>query len=338
MGTHSEGQFPIYQFRLVVRQTWVRQTWGMQSRREWLGSAAAFALAGVATLIRQGRAQDATFSSDVQVVSILATVRTKKGEIVRDLTKDDFSLLEDGRPQNIQYFSRDSDLPLTIGLLVDTSMSQVKVLDAERGASYRFIDQVLRENKDHVFVMQFDLAVRTPQPLTSSHRDLEESLRFVDTPTRNELRSQWGGGTLLYDSVVEASDEIMSKQSGRKALILLTDGGENGSEATLDQAIDAAHRAGTLVYSILYSAEGFDGRGILQKFARETGGGFYEVSKKMPIDQVYAAIEEDLRSQYSLGFVSDRPAKLQEFRKLQLAVKRPGLVVQARDRYWAGTR
>src|SRR5580692_7434476 len=115
-----------------------------------------------------GAQEDPSFSSDVQVVNLLATVRDKKAAIVRDLTKDDFSLIEDGRPQNIRYFARESDLPLTIGLMVDTSMSQVKVLDAERGASFRFLDQVLRENNDHVFIMQFDLTVQTRQALTGS--------------------------------------------------------------------------------------------------------------------------------------------------------------------------
>jgi VWFA-related protein len=288
----------------------------------------------------RARAQDEpTFSSDIQVVNLLATVRNKKAEIVRDLEKDDFSLLEDGRPQSIRYFSRESNLPLTIGLMVDTSMSQVHVLDAERGASFRFLDQVLRENKDHVFIMQFDLTVQTRQALTGSYIDLNRALTMVDTPTRNQLRSQYGGGTLLYDALVDASQDIMKSQQGRKALIVLSDGGENGSDATLNDVIDAAQRAETLIYAILYTDGGFgsaEGRNIMQRLAKDTGGSYFEVSKKLPIDQVYALIEEDLRSQYSLGYVSDRPARGAEFRRIQLTVKRPGLVVHSRDRYWAG--
>jgi len=287
--------------------------------------------------LRSPAQQDAVFSSDVQVVNLLATVRNKNHEILRDLTKDDFQILENGRPQTIRYFTRESDLPLTIGLMVDTSMSQVKVLDAERGASLRFLDQVLRENKDHVFIMQFDLTVQTRQPLTGSRRDLNQSLAFVDTPTRNQLRSQYGGGTLLFDSIVDASQDIMKKQQGRKALIVLSDGGENGSDATLSDAIEAAQRAETLIYTILFSDGSYGSNpGIMQRLAKETGGGYFEVSKKLSIDQVFALIQEDLRSQYSIGFVSDRPAPVSEFRKIQLALKRPGLVVQSRDRYWAG--
>jgi VWFA-related protein len=305
-----------------------------QSRRGFIISAASLLLRATRSAAQQ---QDATFSSDVQVVNLLATVRNKNHEILRDLTKDDFQIRENGRPQTIRYFTRESDLPLTIGLMVDTSMSQLKVLDAERGASLRFLDEVLRENKDHVFIMQFDLAVQTRQPLTSSRRDLSQSLAYVDTPTRNQLRSQYGGGTLLFDSVVDASQDIMKKQQGRKALIVLSDGGENGSDATIAEAIEAAQRAETLIYAILFSDGSYGANpGIMQRLAKETGGGYFEVSKKLTIDQVFALIQEDLRSQYSIGFVSDRPTNISEFRKIQLTVKRPALVVQSRDRYWAG--
>jgi VWFA-related protein len=299
-----------------------------------------FAISAASLFLRAARApaqQDAVFSSDVQVVNLLATVRNKNHEILRDLTKDDFQILENGRPQNIRYFTRESDLPLTIGLMVDTSMSQLHVLDAERGASLRFLDEVLRENKDHVFIMQFDLTVQTRQPLTGSRRDLNQALAYVDTPTRNQLRSQYGGGTLLFDSIVDASGDIMKKQQGRKALIVLSDGGENGSEASLSDAIDAAQRAETLIYTILFSDGSYGSNpGIMQRLAKETGGGYFEVSKKLPIDQVFALIQEDLRSQYSIGYVSDRPPVVSEFRKIQLTVKRPALVVQSRDKYWAG--
>jgi VWFA-related protein len=305
------------------------------SRRQFVVSAGSLLLARAIAVAQD----DPSFSSDVQVVNLLATVRDKKAAIIRDLAKDDFSLLEDGRPQNIRYFSRESDLPLTIGLMVDTSMSQVHVLDAERGASFRFLDQVLRENKDHVFIMQFDLTVQTRQAITGSRRDLNQALTMVDTPTRNQLRSQYGGGTLLFDALVDAAQDTMKKQKGRKALIVLSDGGENGSDATLENAIEAAQRAETLIYSILFTDGGFgsgEGIHIMERLAKETGGSYFAVSKKLGIDQVFALIEEDLRSQYSLGYVSNRPAQAAEFRRIQLTVKRPGLVVNSRDRYWAG--
>ncbi|HVT92342.1 MAG TPA: VWA domain-containing protein [Bryobacteraceae bacterium] len=307
-------------------------------RRDFLLSAVALA-AGA-----RARAQEpdgVTFSAGIKVVNVIASVRTKEGAIVRDLDKSDFTILENGRPQSIRYFARETDLPLTIGLLVDTSMSQQRVLAAERGASLRFLDEVLREEKDHVFLMQFDMVVQTRQELTSSRSRLDEALDYVDTPSRQELRMQSGGGTLLYDAVTKSSEEVMSKQGGRKALILLTDGGENGSEATLDDAIHAAQRADTLIYSIYFSDSGFymgggiDGRKILMRMSRETGGGFFEVSKKRSIDQIFSQIEEEIRSQYSIGYVSDVPVRVSEFRKLQLITDRKGLAVQARGEYWA---
>ncbi len=284
-------------------------------------------------------AQDeAVFTSDVKVVSVLANVIGKNGEIIHDLKKEEFTVLENGKPQKIRYFSQQTDLPLTIGLMVDTSMSQARVLNAERGASLQFLDQVLRENKDQVFLMQFDMTVQMRQALTSSRRNLDEVLAFVDTPTRRELSEQSGGGTLLFDAVVEAANRVTAKQTGRKALILLTDGVDHGSTATLQEAIDAAQRADTLIYSILFTDAKFygeSGRRPLERLAQQTGGGFFEVSKKQSIEQIYGVIEQELRGQYNIGYVSDVPVELSEFRKIALRTARKDWVVQARDRYWA---
>src|SRR5581483_1862829 len=148
--------------------------------------------------IPESRAQEPTFSTNVKVVNILATVRDKNKSIVRNLNKDDFTLLENSRKQVIRYFSRDSNLPLTIGLLVDTSLSQTRVLEDERGASFRFLEQVLREDKDKAFIVQFDQVVLIRQDLTSSRKDLEAALEVLDSP--NPRKSGDGGGTLLYDS------------------------------------------------------------------------------------------------------------------------------------------
>ena len=304
------------------------------------------ALLGARSLAKAQAAPDqdaATFSADVKVVNVLASVRNKKNEIVRDLTKDDFVLLENGRPQTIRYFSRESDLPLTVGLMIDTSMSQARVLEAERTASFRFLDQVLRDAKDKLFVMQFDLAVLLRQPLTSSRRELEAILPYVDTPTRHELSMQTGGGTLLYDAIVEASNTVLKTQSNRKAMVVLSDGVDFGSTATLNDAVEAAQRADTLIYSILFSDEAFpsfpfrstDGRGALLRLSKDTGASFFEVTKKQGIEQIYQAIEEELRSQYNLGFISDRPNEISEFRTLKVSTKQKGLAVQSRERYWA---
>jgi VWFA-related protein len=311
------------------------------SRRQLVLSAGSLFPAGFVA-----RAQDEvpTFSSSVKVFNVLATVRKKSGEIVRDLTKADFELTESGRPQTIAYFSRESGLPLTIGLAVDTSLSQQSLLDAERGASFRFLDQVLRADRDQVFVMQFDFAVVMRQPLTASRKALEDALSHVDTPTPQELALQRGGGTLLYDAIVAASRQVMQDRSNRKTLIVLTDGVDTGSDATIGEAIEAAQRAETLVYSILFSdaqaydfgcLDGPDGRTVLAQISRETGGGYFEVSKKQGMQQIFALIQDQLRNQYSLGFVSNQPVRVSEFRKLKLTTRQKGLVVETRDQYWA---
>lgn len=310
----------------------------MRSRREFLREAASLFCGG---MLLRGQ-DEPTLSVNVNVVNILATVRTKKGAIVRNLTKEDFSVAENGRPQTIRYFSRETDLPLTLGLMVDTSMSQRRVMAAERGASSRFLEAILRP-KDRVFVMQFDMAVQLKQEPTSSFKALDDALGYVDTPTRHELEGQVGGGTLLYDAIVTASRDIMQSQTGRKALVLLTDGVDTGSEARIGDAIDAAQRADTLVYSILFSDSdaypfalvGPDGSRVLTRISRETGGGYFEVTKSHSLDQSFARIQDELRSEYSIGYVSDEPVRISEFRKLQVATKEKGLVVQARDRYWA---
>jgi len=322
------------------------------------------------------RAQkDTTFTADVKVVNVFASVRDKQGRIVQNLTKDDFALLEDGHPQIIKYFSQESNLPLTLGLLVDTSMSQRRVLGEERTASQRFFQQVLREDKDKAFVLHFDREVELLQDLTSSRRELDAALAELELPQEQRQRGGWGrpggrgpggrgpggqrgqrvAGTSLYDSVLLASDELMKKQSGRKALIMLTDGVDNGSMVSLSSAIESAQRADTLVYSILfadrdaYGSGGFGGRGrggrsprrqeerpdgkkILQRLSKETGGGFFEVSKKQTIEKIYGQIQEELRNQYSLGYSPETGAG---YRKIQLSVKKKDLIVQTRDGYYA---
>src|SRR5438309_12104163 len=181
------------------------------SRRDALFSAISL-LAGSRRLGAQEAGKGTTFSTGVKVVNVFATVHDKQGKIVRGLTKEDFRLDEDGRPQVIRYFSQESDLPLTLGLLVDTSFSQRRVLGEEKSASYSFLDQMLRETKDTAFVIHFDHEVELLQDLTSSRQKLEAALGLLQTPefTRTNTGGQQGSGqrrrfggagTLLYDAV-----------------------------------------------------------------------------------------------------------------------------------------
>jgi VWFA-related protein len=364
--------------------------------------AALAALPGVGPSMR---AQDtaATIAVDVKVVSLPVTVRDKHGTIVRDLTKDDFTLQEDDRPQVIRYFSQEANLPLTLGLLVDTSRSQTNVLDAERNASRSFLDQMLVQPKDKAFLIHFDREVELLQDLTSSHEKLQAALELLKTPSDRESSndpndpsnspsgsgsgSHHGGGTQLYDAVFLASNELMKKQQGRKALIILTDGVDRGSKTYLEGAIESAQRADTVVYSIYfadshrdegqrrgggmgrggggwpggggggwpgggggYPGGGGGGRGggqrhpeeprtdgkkILERISKETGGRFFEVSKKETVGQIYDSIVEELRTQYSMGYTPDKDSTASGYHHVQLQVKRKDLTVQTRDGYYA---
>ncbi|HTS60388.1 MAG TPA: VWA domain-containing protein [Candidatus Acidoferrales bacterium] len=338
----------------------------------------------------------ATFSTNVKVVNLYANVRDKKGEIVKDLTKDDFLLDEDGRPQTIRYFSQESNLPLTLGLLVDTSGSQRRLIGEERDASSRFFDQVLRPDKDVAFLIHFDFEVELLQDITSSRNLLQKALSDLDAPSQLQRRSQGGGGgypgggypgggggypggggggypggrggrrgggTDLYDAVMLGSDEIMKKQTGRKALIILSDGVDTGSRTTLSNCIESAQRADTLVYSILfedpeaYGRGGYpmggmgrhgrmggpmpapgsgrpDGKKVLEQISRETGGRFFKVTKKEPLSTIYAEINDDLRHQYSIGYSPDAPPDNRAFRHIHLTTKQKGLTVTTREGYY----
>jgi VWFA-related protein len=349
-------------------------------------------------------AQDtaATIAVEVKVVTLPVTVRDKHGKIVRDLTKDDFTLQEDGRPQTIKYFSQETNLPLTLGLLVDTSRSQTNVLDAERNASRSFLDQMLGQPKDRAFLIHFDREVELLQDLTSSREKLQSALELLKTSSDRERSndpndpsnspsgsgSHHSGGTQLYDAVYLASNELMKKQQGRKALIILSDGVDHGSKTYLESAIESAQRADTVVYSIYFAEShrdegqrrgggmgrggggypgggggggwpggggGYpggggrggrggqrpsesprtDGKKILERISKETGGRFFEVSKKQTVGEIYDGIVEELRTQYSMGYTPDKDSAASGYHHVQLAVKKKDLTIQTRDGYYA---
>jgi VWFA-related protein len=331
-------------------------------------------------------AQQSPITVNVAAVNLLATVRDKHGNLVRNLSKDDFSLEQDAKPQTITYFAKESDLPLTLGLLVDTSLSQRRVLDQERTASRSFLDHVLREDKDKAFLIHFDHEVELLEDLTSSRKKLQAAIDGIHTPQFSQTSSSGGsggggngdgrgsrghghgGGTLLYDSIYLASDELMKKQQGRKALIVLTDGVDRGSKESLTEALETAQRADTLIYCILfadkeegYNGGGFsgprmgsggmgggrgggyprrteesrpDGKKVLEQLAKVSGGRFFEVSKKETIEKIYADLDEELRSQYVVGYSPDKPDAIPGYHKLHLTVKQKDAQVQTRDGFY----
>lgn len=346
----------------------------------WLAAGMAVAGANAAEAASQGK-----------TVNLFASVRDKKGGIVADLTANDFTLLEDGKSQTLTSFSKAGGQPLMLGLLVDTSPSQSRDLDKERSASGGFFDQIVREDQDKAFVLHFDHEVELLQDLTNSHQKLEQALTELATsaPSSSQDNSQdsgqgmggrgyghgsHGGGAQLYDAIYLASNEVMKKPAGRKAMILLSDGVDRGSKESIDSALEAAQRSNTMIYTILLKGEeedqssargnrvgfgvpgmgggmgrhgGGGGRGypqesqadakkILERIASETGGRMFEASKKDSLDQIYGQIEEDLRNQYNLGYTPARDAGSETgFHRIQLTTTKKDDVVQVRAGYYS---
>lgn len=222
----------------------------------------------------------ATLQVNVKVVTMAVTVRDKHGAIVPNLAKDDFTLAEDGRPQTIKYFNLDANLPLTLGLLVDTSMSQRNVLDSERSASEHFLDQMMTDARDKAFLIQFDREVDLLTDVSPDKSKLRAAMGQLGAPQFSNTSDSpdsgdsghriGGGGTMLYDAIYLASNEVISKQPDRKALIVLTDGVDRGSKESLFSAIEAAQRANTVVYAIYF--KGQEGGNNNQYPGRRRGG------------------------------------------------------------------
>ena len=240
-----------------------------------------------------------TLSLAAKLVNLPVVVRDKKGALVQNLTKDDFTLSVDGKPQVIRYFDKDSNLPLTLGLLVDVSQSQRSVLDEERTASSAFLDTMLKapssQPPDRAFVIQFARETELLQDLTASTPKLQAALKELDTPSSNsnsnsssgsdsnDSDSSGGsvrrhGGTELYDALYLSGTELMSKQTGRKAVVILSDGVDSGSRKSLASSIEAAQRANEIVYSIYFKGEqphqDSSNRGGYPGGGRHGGGGY----------------------------------------------------------------
>ena len=205
-----------------------------------------------------------TISVEVDVVNVFFTVRDKQGGLVANLEKSDITVEEEGQPQTVKYFSRQSDLPLTVGLLVDTSVSQGALIEQERQASSLFFREMLRVQKDQAFLVSFDVNVDLLQDLTDSAKLLRAGLEKLrvnaggggfgggPVPTASKQR-----GTLLYDAVYLAADDMLKRQVGRKALVLITDGNDFGSQMSVKQAVESAHKSDVIIYGILYLDRAF---------------------------------------------------------------------------------
>ena len=296
-----------------------------------------------------------TLKVNVNVVQLFFNVKDKKGGLIPSLTKDDFNLAEDGKPQAIKYFTAESNLPLTLGILIDSSGSQARVLDMEKQVGGNFLSEILRE-KDLAFVIGFDVNVDLLQDFTSSVNTLKKGMDSarINTGGGGGVIPGMGGGpvptangprgTLLYDAVYLAAHDELAQQVGRKAMILLTDGEDQGSQLKLADAIEAAQKADSIVYVLLCADRGFyggfgmgySGDSQMKKLTSETGGRVIEVGNKYDkLKDAFDQIAKELRSQYNIGYTPTNAKLDGTFRKIEIHTKDKDYKIQARSGYYA---
>ena len=292
-----------------------------------------------------------TIKVDVDIVNILFTVRTKHTGLVGNLEKSNFTLFEDGKQQEIKYFTRQTDLPLTIGLLIDVSASQGNLIGVEQNAASQFFSSVLRP-KDLAFLISFGAEAEVLQDYTGSPRLLRDGLQGL------KVNSSTGGlhpgpvptvyqprGTILYDAVYLAAAEQLKGQVGRKVLVLITDGEDQGSRYKIQQAIEAAQKADAIIYGIYYVDRQFYSRGgltfggvsdaSLKRMAEETGGHVFAVDRKYSLQDIFKELQDEMRSQYAIGYSPTNGTKDGTFRKVEIRTGNKEWKVQARKGYFA---
>ena len=304
---------------------------------------------GVASPQEQPPAPDTTLKVTTNVVNVYAAVRDKRGRLIPNLNQQDFTLVEDNVPQQIRYFARETDTPLTIGLLIDTSVSQRTVLPLEQQEAKAFLREVMRP-KDLAFILHFDLEVELLRDLTANQKLLASAIDEVvingggHGPTPGSNPGPGIGGTHLFDAVYLAANDLMKNEIGRKVLILLTDGEDQGSRLKVNEALEAAQKADIIMYSVdivdrsFYGGRGmgFSGDSVLKKLSDESGGRVIRVSNKA--GETALAFEElarELRTQYSLGYTPTNEKRDGSFRKIRVQVQSGDYKVQARRGYYA---
>ncbi|MGA8703702.1 MAG: VWA domain-containing protein [Candidatus Sulfotelmatobacter sp.] len=295
-----------------------------------------------------------TLKVNVNVVQLFFNVKDKKGALIPNLIKDEFEILEDGKPQTIKYFAAESNLPLTLGILIDSSGSQERVLHMEKKVGAEFLSEILRK-QDLAFLIGFDVKVDLLQDFTNSVDALKTALnsaridvgggRGIGTPGPGGTVPVALRGTLLYDAVYLASNDELSQQVGRKAMILLTDGEDQGSQMRITDAIEAAQKSDSIIYVLLcadrsfYGSGEYSGKGKMKKLTQETGGRVIEVGNKFDkLKDAFNQIANELRGQYNIGYTPTNTALDGTLRKVEIHAKDDkdkDYRIQARTGYYA---
>jgi len=286
-----------------------------------------------------------TFRKNVNIVNVFFTVKGQHDSLIANLPKEEFEVFENGKPQTIKYFSVESNQPLTLGLLIDSSGSMERMLPTEKVVASDFVRQVISQ-KDLAFVMSFDIRADLLQDLTSDVRLLRSGLDRAHI----NIGGGSGGipglgqgpipisnpkGTVLFDGVYLAADEILSKQVGRKAMVILTDGEDEGSTLKLRDAIEAAQKADAVCYILLISDPQYvSNPRDMHQLAEQTGGRMIVINRADKIGDAFTQIANELRSEYYIGYSSDNDKRDGTFRKIEVKSK-SGHKIQARKGYYA---
>jgi VWFA-related protein len=278
---------------------------------------------------------------DVDLVNVLCAVRDKTGAYVKGLAQADFEIKEDGKRQTITHFAREVDSPMTVALLLDVSGSVRNVLGEEKSAAARFFEEVLRPG-DQAMLVGFAQMIAVWVDLTPSKTELLESLKVAgpDALPPGEIEMRPRGGTLLYDAVNLVASQKLTHLPGRKVMILITDGEDNGSLEGTGKAVQSAQASDTVIYGIHYKEESFrnssrDGLSALTRLSEPTGGRAFHVSGKMPLTRIFEEIAEEMRNQYGLGYTPPGGTPGGTFHKLEVKSTKPGLKAQARIGYFS---
>jgi VWFA-related protein len=296
-----------------------------------------------------------TLKVSVNVVGLFYNVKDKHGALIPNLTKNDFEVYEDGTPQTIKYFTAESNLPLTLGILIDSSGSQLRVLDMEKEVGGAFLKQILTD-KDEAYVIDFNIDASLVQDFTRDVHRLQTALNKVKINTGITQpmigsggpvpTSHQAAGTVLYDAVYLSAHDMLAKEVGRKAMILLTDGEDEGSQLKIKDAIEAAQKADAIVYVLLCADRGFygsygmgySGEGEMRKLTEQTGGRVINVGNKFDkLREAFDQIAAELRSQYNLGYTPINTKLDGGYRKLEIKCKQ-NYKIQSRAGYYATAR
>jgi VWFA-related protein len=278
----------------------------------------------------------------VNLVNLFATVRDKHKAVVTGLTKDDFQVYEDGQLQEITYFSAESNLPITVGMLMDTSGSEYYMLSGEKEAGSRFLARVMRKG-DLAMVMSFDTDVDLLADFTDDKGMLNRAINRaqINAPSggmiaQGPLPTSGTGGTNFYDAVYLAAHDKLSSEAGRKAIIVLTDAEDTGSKLSLQDAIEAAQRTDTVVHILLVAADGGD-QTVAKRLTDETGGRMIVVRSEKNLEAAFDQISEELRSQYTVGYSPSNKKHDVSYRKIKVEMKDKEYSVLTRRGYYAPT-